>query len=79
MRDVTSVTRPTSPAAGVPDYNIFDLTGRVKINDMLTVRGGVTNLFDKKPPVVGGTPGLTQGGTYDILGRSYYVGLKARF
>ena len=79
MNDVTAITRPTSPAAGVPNYNIFDLTGRFKINEKLTLRAGITNLFDKQPPVVGGTPGLTQAGTYDILGRSFYIGAKARF
>jgi outer membrane receptor protein involved in Fe transport len=79
MRDVTSVTRPTAPAAGVPNYSLFDLNGRFKINDSYTLRAGITNLFDKKPPVVGGTLGLTQAGTYDVLGRSFYVGMRARF
>lgn len=79
MRDVTSVIRPASPAAGVPAYDVFDLTARVRVNDAYQFRMGVTNLFDKAPLVVAGTPGNTLPGTYDVLGRSFYVGVKARF
>ena len=79
MRDVTAVIRPASPAAGVPDYDLFDLTGRLTVNDRFQLRAGVTNLFDKKPLVVAGTPGNTLPGTYDVLGRSFYVGFKTRF
>ena len=79
MRDVTSIIRPASPAAGVPSYDLFDLTGRIAVNERFQLRAGVTNLFDKKPLVVAGTPGNTLPGTYDVLGRSFYVGFKARF
>jgi outer membrane receptor protein involved in Fe transport len=46
---------------------------------------GVDNLLDKEPPVVGANPGVnnakgsTSPGYYDVLGRRYYVGAKARF
>ena len=79
MKDVTSVTRPASPAAGVPAYDLFDLTLLYKFNDHLLVRGGVNNLTDEEPPIVGGTVGQTQPGTYDILGRYYYLGLQLGF
>ncbi|MFD1952181.1 TonB-dependent receptor domain-containing protein [Sphingomonas arantia] len=79
MRDVTSVIRPASPAAGVPSYDLFDLTGRIAVNERFQLRAGVTNLFDKAPLVIAGTPGNTLPGTYDVLGRSFYMGFKARF
>jgi iron complex outermembrane receptor protein len=79
MRDVTSVTRPASPAPGVPSYDIFDLNAAWDINDDFGFYLGITNLFDVEPPVVGGTLGQTQPGTYDIIGRSFYVGARTRF
>ena len=72
-------SRPASPAAGVPAYDLFDLTLLYKFNDHLLVRGGVNNLTDEEPPIVGGTVGQTQPGTYDILGRYYYLGLQLGF
>jgi iron complex outermembrane receptor protein len=79
MKDVTSVTRPATPAAGVPSYDIFDLNGAWKVNSTLNLQAGITNLFDKDPVQIAGTPGLTQPGTYDIIGRSFYLALTARF
>lgn len=39
---------------------------------------GVDNLFDKKPPL--DATGLTSGSAiYDVFGRSYYAGFRARF
>ena len=79
MDDITSVTRPASPAPGVPSYDLFDITLAYAINDHIRLRGGVNNVADEEPPIVGGTIGQTQPGTYDILGRYYYVGLQLGF
>lgn len=79
MDDVTAVTRPASPAAGVPAYDLFDATVAYRLNDTILARGGVNNIADKEPPIVGGTIGQTQPGTYDILGRYYYFGLQLNF
>ena len=49
------------------------------------MRVGIDNLFDKEPLVVGANPGVTTAssttnpGFYDVLGRRFYVGLKASF
>ena len=45
---------------------------------------GVTNLADKKPPVfASGTSGTqaldTVPGYYDVFGRSYFAGVRAKF
>jgi outer membrane receptor protein involved in Fe transport len=79
MKDVTSVTRPTSPAPGVGAYDMVDLTGSLKIRDGLVLRAGISNVADKDPLQIAGTFGLTQPGTYDIVGRSYFLALQARF
>ncbi len=79
MDDITSVTRPASPAPGVPAYDLFDATLSYRLNDMFLFRGGVNNVLDEEPPIVGGTIGQTQPGTYDILGRYYYLGLQMNF
>ncbi|GFE87447.1 TonB-dependent receptor domain-containing protein [Steroidobacter agaridevorans] len=79
MDDVTAVTRPASPAPGVPAYDLFDLTLAYRLNDGILFRGGVNNIADEEPPIVGGTIGQTQPGTYDILGRYYYAGLQLNF
>jgi iron complex outermembrane receptor protein len=79
MRDVTSVTRPASPAPGVPSYDNFDLNVSWDIDNSYRFILGITNLFDVDPPVVGGTLGQTQPGTYDIIGRSFFATVTARF
>lgn len=70
----------------IKSYDYFDLSGIVRIADHLALRAGVSNLFDKKPPIVGndygGTTensGNTYPATYDTLGRSFFVGAKVTF
>jgi iron complex outermembrane receptor protein len=66
------------PAA--PAFNYFDADARWKINDMFEVRAGVNNIGDKQPPVyTSEIQANTDPSTYDVLGRRYFVGLKARF
>lgn len=66
-------------------YNYFDETVAFDITDRFTFRLGVLNLFDKKPPLVGDTLGTTRTGggtfpnTYDVIGRSYFAGVTAKF
>lgn len=79
MDDVTAVTRPTSPAPGVAAYDLFDATLAYRLNDAILFRGGVNNVLNEDPPIVGGTIGQTQPGTYDIIGRYYYLGLQLTF
>ena len=79
MDDVTTVTRPASPAAGVPAYDAFDLSLAYSFTEKLQLRGGVNNALDEDPPIVGATIGQTQPGTYDIIGRYYYLGMRANF
>jgi outer membrane receptor protein involved in Fe transport len=74
----------------VDSYNLFNLFARYSISDRVEFRGGVDNLLDEEPPVVGADPGTatlpinnnlgtTEAGYYDPLGRRYYVGFKMSF
>lgn len=79
MYDITSVTRPASPTAGVKKYDLFDLTGKYDVSKTLQLRAGINNLFNRQPQLVPGQQNLTIASTYDIIGRSYYVGARLRF
>ncbi|MEH0199008.1 TonB-dependent receptor [Caulobacter sp. CCNWLY153] len=60
------------------DY--FDLNGSWQINDTYSIRGGVTNLTDKQPPYFTSyVQANTDPSTYDVLGRRFYVAVKAKF
>ena len=79
MRDVTTVTRPTAPVAGVPTLNYVDLIGRWAIKDNWSLDATVTNLGDENPPIVGATLGATNRGLYDYLGRTYSISVGVKF
>ncbi len=64
----------------------FDLFTSFEATEALSLRFGINNLFDKKPPIVGtGYGGTTENSantypaTYDPLGRSYFVGATMKF
>jgi len=72
------------PFIGARSY--FDLTGSFRVGEAFALRGGINNLFDKKPPIVGndygGTTensGNTFPATYDPLGRSFFIGATVTF
>jgi iron complex outermembrane receptor protein len=79
------VQSPDTRILGVPSYDLFGLQASWNVSEKLTIRGGVDNLLDKEPPVVGANPGVnnargsTMPGYYDVLGRRYYVGVRASF
>jgi len=67
-------------------YDYFDLATRFSVNDNLDFTVTVQNLFDKQPPIVGGTVGQvsfnsgnTYPSTYDALGRRFAVGARMKF
>jgi outer membrane receptor protein involved in Fe transport len=79
MKDITSVTRPASPQAGVEKYDIFDLGVRYGLTKNVDLRAGITNLFNRDPALVPGNQNLTIASSYDIIGRAYYVGVRTKF
>jgi outer membrane cobalamin receptor len=92
VRHFSAVTNPASTTSPTSSYELFGLTGRWNISDTWTVRGGVDNLMDRKPLLVGAnwiptasgsgvtsSVGTTDLSNYDIIGRRYYVGFNAKF
>ncbi len=70
----------------IPSYDYFDLSFRQLVGSRYSLQLTVQNLFDKKPPIVGGTigaGGFNSGNTfpssYDTLGRRFAVTMKASF
>jgi iron complex outermembrane receptor protein len=81
---------PLNSISGYPKYDLFNLLGSLAVNSDVSVRFGVENLFDKAPPLGGVNTtanlslGQLPGGSYnalfyDIIGRRFYLGMKAKF
>jgi outer membrane receptor protein involved in Fe transport len=76
----------SSTDAAIKAFNYLDLTAAVKLADKITFRVGVNNVFDKDPPVIGGSnlPGTVGNGNtfpqvYDALGRFIFGQLTVQF
>ena len=69
----------------IPSFDYFDETVSFDVDKRFTFRLGVQNLFDKKSPIVGDTTGndFNAGSTfpviYDVLGRTVFAGVSAKF
>ena len=75
MEDVTFVTTPTKPGIGVGAYNLLDLFASYKVDKTWTVRAGVTNLVNHGPVFVSSSQNSTDAAVFDVVGRSYFVGV----
>jgi outer membrane receptor protein involved in Fe transport len=67
-------------------YDYFDLSARVGVSDNFDLTMTAMNIFNKQPPIVGGTVGSTSfnsgntyPSTYDALGRRFAVGARFKF
>ena len=78
MEDVTSVTTPATPGKGVATYNLFDFFASYDFNTNWQLRMGVTNLTDEGPVTVSSSQTGTDTAVFDVLGRSYYMGVRVR-
>ncbi|MBO9574097.1 MAG: TonB-dependent receptor [Sphingobium sp.] len=84
----TSATVPATKIVGAGAYDLFNLSGGVKVTKDVNFRFGVDNLFDKAPPLFGvnTAPTGTQlaGGSYnaayyDVNGRRFFIGANVKF
>jgi iron complex outermembrane recepter protein len=82
IESVNYATNPNTTVEGAGSYHMIDVFGSFQINKSLSVRGGIDNLFDFDPEVVGRTPGstdavgVTNAQYYDVLGRRFYIALQ---
>jgi outer membrane receptor protein involved in Fe transport len=84
IRDATASVTPDTPYLPVDSYTNFDLFGSITLLDRYQLRGGIDNLFDADPSIVGATAtdsnsNSTMPNYYDALGRRYYLGVKVQF
>jgi outer membrane receptor protein involved in Fe transport len=90
IKDDDAARSPNTRLLPVDSYNVFNLFSRFQINEKMEFRGGIDNLLDEEPPVVGADPGTatlpidrnlgdTDSGFYDVLGRRMYVGIQMNF
>lgn len=80
VRFISKVDDFFAGGQAAPNYTYYDLDGSWKINDMFDLRAGVTNVGDKAAPAyVSFIEANTDPSSYDVLGRRYFVGLRARF
>lgn len=61
-------------------YDLFDLAFSLGVTDTATMNFGINNLFDKKPPIIGSNQeqANTYPGTFDVLGRDFFVSVNFR-
>jgi iron complex outermembrane recepter protein len=81
---VDQIASGSAPPTKLDERNYFDLAGRWDATEWLSVRAGVNNLFDKRPPFVpqGVTArenGNTYPGAYDALGQYWYLAGTMKF
>jgi iron complex outermembrane receptor protein len=79
MKHQDVVVDPASTTPGVGTYNYFDIDAHWAVINHVDLTAGLTNIANKAPPFVSGQPLTTDTATYDIIGRTYYVGFKAKF
>lgn len=62
-------------------FNYFDASGSWEINDHLTLTGGIDNLLDEEPPILGDNQeqANTYPATYDVFGRTFFLKGTVRF
>ena len=72
------LANPASTTPGIPAYDYFDLTAEINATDRFIFGLGVTNLTDKKPPFISASPLTTDAATYDVIGQTFFVSVKAK-
>jgi outer membrane receptor protein involved in Fe transport len=69
--------------ARIPAYNYLDLSTIWTVWRAMEVRAGISNVFDKDPPILPSGDPISQAAntypTYDILGRNVFLAVKAKF
>ncbi len=85
-RHISKVDGADGELADLWKMNYLDLAATWKIADDASIRLGINNLLDKSPPVGGNAAGPSRHGaanvfpgTYDVLGRYMFLGMRTEF
>ncbi len=77
---IAEMTNFNIPTAIIPETQYFDVFGTWDVTENLSLRAGVNNVTDEQPPVyITGVQANTDPSTYDIMGRRFFVGARARY
>ena len=89
IKDQAKARSPNATVLDVESYDRFNLFADYQINDWMTLRAGIDNIFDEEPPNVGSDPfhptnpnrnaASFNSQYYDILGRRAFLGLTMSF
>jgi outer membrane receptor protein involved in Fe transport len=63
----------------IPHRTYFNLSGDFDVNDNVQVYGVVANLFDQDPPIAPNIAWPTNPQYYDMIGRTYKVGVRLKY
>ena len=66
-------------ASTVPAVSYFDIDGHYVFDGKYTLSAGINNIGDKTPPFIGTLELRTDAASYDVIGRTWYMSLKAKF
>jgi outer membrane receptor protein involved in Fe transport len=71
----------TAAVERAPRYWMFDISGAARVNEQLELFGGIDNLFDKDPPILGSALASDNSDptVWDVVGRRFFVGGRVRF
>lgn len=79
---ISSADYPGSAVVDSIDaYSTLGLSAIWDVNEKVRLRGGIRNLADQDPPLLGGNQqqANTLPGTYDVFGRTFYFGTRITF
>jgi iron complex outermembrane recepter protein len=85
IKNAAYATNKATTAEGAGSYSNFSAFGSYAFSDQISLRGGIDNLLDTDPEIVGRQAGVTNAmgstspGFYDVLGRRYYVAVEMNF
>ncbi|HKS55857.1 MAG TPA: TonB-dependent receptor [Steroidobacteraceae bacterium] len=80
LEPLANIAASTPVTAGSVTYVDFATT--VQVGDKVELFGGIDNAFDEQPPLLTSSWGgdaNTDVTLYDVIGRRYFVGVRARF
>ncbi len=73
---------PPSQSGTLGGETYWDISGRVEITKNIAIFGGINNVLDNQPPVMGfaaGGDSNTNPQLYDVIGRQYFIGIGTKF
>jgi outer membrane receptor protein involved in Fe transport len=79
MKHSDLVANPAATTPGIEAYDYFDANVDFDVAERFSFGLGVSNLTDKAPPFISATPLTTDAATYDVIGRTFFANVKAKF